>query len=44
VAPEILNEKPYGKECDYWSLGVVAYIILSGIPPFYSADTNKICY
>jgi serine/threonine protein kinase len=29
---------PYGKECDYWSIGVVAFILLSGTPPFYEED------
>ena len=31
-------QKPYGKSCDYWSIGVVAFILLSGTPPFYEED------
>ena len=38
VAPEVLMQKPYGKACDYWSIGVVAFILLSGSPPFYEED------
>lgn len=38
VAPEILEQLPYTKTCDYWSIGVVLFILLSGCPPFYDED------
>lgn len=42
VAPEILEQRPYGKECDYWSIGVVLYILLCGFPPFYDEDNMRL--
>lgn len=42
VAPEVLLQKPYGKEVDYWSLGVIAYLLLSRVLPFDDEDDKEI--
>lgn len=34
IAPEIINNKPYGFKCDIWSLGVLVYQLISGSFPF----------
>lgn len=41
IAPEVLAKK-YNKECDIWSLGVMAYICLSGLPPFNGRSDDDI--
>ena len=35
VAPEVLLRKPYNKQIDIWSLGILMYYGLSGTLPFY---------
>lgn len=42
LSPEILSKKGHGKSTDWWSFGCIVYEMLSGLPPFYSKQREKL--
>jgi len=39
LSPEVILEQGCNRTTDWWSLGILIYEMLCGVPPFYS--TNK---
>jgi serum/glucocorticoid-regulated kinase 2 len=42
LSPEILEEKEYDKNSDWWSLGIIIYELLFGIPPFFEENKEQL--
>ena len=44
VAPEVIMKQGYGKEIDWWSLGVILFEMVAGYAPFCSKKNSDVCY
>ena len=41
IAPEVLKKR-YNEKCDIWSLGIVLYMIVYNVPPFFGSDPPSV--
>ncbi|CCC70630.1 hypothetical protein NCAS_0F01460 [Naumovozyma castellii] len=41
LAPELLLNQGYSKVVDWWTLGILLYEMLTGLPPYYDEDVPK---
>lgn len=42
MAPEVLNKVGHGHSVDWWGLGMILYEMLTGLPPWYTKDRQKL--
>lgn len=42
MSPEVLDRGGHGTAVDWWALGMVTYEMLTGLPPWYTTDTEKL--
>merc|ERR1711957_1073217 len=42
MAPEILQQFGHGFCVDYWGLGMLVYEMMTGLPPWYTTDRQKL--
>jgi len=41
MAPELCKEIEYDNKVDVWAVGVIAFILMTGTPPFYDRKSTR---
>ena len=41
MAPELVLGTAYTKSVDWWTLGILLYEMLTGLPPFYDENVQE---
>ena len=44
LAPEMLANKGHDHTVDWWTLGILLYEMIVGIPPFYHKNKHRMYY
>ena len=44
VSPEVVNYEPISLKTDMWSVGVLTYVLLSGLSPFLGENNQVSSY
>lgn len=42
ASPEVINYEPISTKTDMWSVGVITYVLLSGLSPFLGLDNQVV--
>lgn len=42
MAPEVISGNHFPRTCDMWGIGVIAYLLLCGYPPFGGNSTAEL--
>jgi serine/threonine protein kinase len=42
LSPEVLDRQGHGTAVDWWNLGMVTYEMITGLPPWYTTDREKL--